>query len=108
MPVGAGTSPQAGSSPAPGQVFSRTAGWERRAMAFIHEDFLLTTEAARRLYHRFAVQAPILDYHNHLPPKEIAENRRFDNLFQIWLEGDHYKWRAMRANGEAERYCTGD
>jgi glucuronate isomerase len=77
-------------------------------MAFIHEDFLLTTAAARRIYHQFAKGEPILDYHCHLPPKDIAENRRFANLFEIWLEGDHYKWRAMRSNGITERYCTGD
>jgi glucuronate isomerase len=68
-------------------------------MSFIHEDFLLTTKTARRLYHQFAEDQPILDYHCHLPPKDVAENRRFQNLFEIWLEGDHYKWRAMRANG---------
>lgn len=77
-------------------------------MKFIHEDFLLTTRAARRLYHQFAEAEPIFDYHCHLPPKDLAENRRFKNLFEIWLEGDHYKWRAMRSNGVAERYCTGD
>lgn len=77
-------------------------------MSFIHDDFLLTTAAARRLYHDYAAPEPILDYHCHLPPKDIAENRQFANLFEIWLEGDHYKWRAMRANGVAERYCTGD
>src|SRR5882757_935570 len=77
-------------------------------MPFIHDDFLLTTKTARRLYHQFAESEPILDYHCHLPPKEVAENRQFQNLFDIWLEGDHYKWRAMRANGVAERYCTGD
>lgn len=77
-------------------------------MAFIHDDFLLTTPAARRLYHEFAAGQPILDYHNHLPPADIANNRRFANLFEIWLEGDHYKWRAMRSNGTPERYCTGD
>src|SRR5436853_4770528 len=75
---------------------------------FIHEDFLLGTRAARRLYHEFAAPQPILDYHCHLSPRDIAENRRFANLFEIWLEGDHYKWRAMRANGVSERYCTGD
>ena len=75
---------------------------------FIHDDFLLTTPAARRLYHEYAAPAPILDYHNHLPPQDIANNRRFANLFEIWLEGDHYKWRAMRANGVAERFCTGE
>ena len=77
-------------------------------MSFIHDDFLLTTAAARHLYHDYAAPEPILDYHCHLPPKDIAENRQFANLFEIWLEGDHYKWRAMRANGVAERYCTGD
>jgi glucuronate isomerase len=75
---------------------------------FIHEDFLLNTRTAQRLYHQFAESEPILDYHCHLPPKDIAENRQFRNLFEIWLEGDHYKWRAMRANGVDERYCTGD
>ena len=68
-------------------------------MSFIHEDFLLDNATARRLYHEFAEDEPILDYHCHLPPKDVAENRRFSNLFEIWLEGDHYKWRAMRANG---------
>ncbi|MGA2134031.1 MAG: glucuronate isomerase [Bryobacteraceae bacterium] len=77
-------------------------------MPFITDDFLLSGRAAKRLYHDFAENEPILDYHCHLPPKDIAENRRFRNLFEIWLEGDHYKWRAMRANGVAERYCTGD
>ncbi len=77
-------------------------------MAFIHEGFLLQGATARRLYETFAAGQPIFDYHNHLPPKEIAENRRFRNLFEIWLEGDHYKWRAMRANGVEERLCTGD
>jgi glucuronate isomerase len=77
-------------------------------MAFIHEDFLLSTAAARRLYHEYAKDEPILDYHCHLPPKDVAENRRFANLFEIWLEGDHYKWRAMRAHGVPERLITGD
>ena len=76
-------------------------------MPFIHDDFLLTTKTARRLYHQFAENEPILDYHCHLPPKDVAENRQFRNLFEIWLEGDHYKWRAMRANGVAEDCCTG-
>ena len=76
-------------------------------MSFIHEDFLLNTKTARRLYHQFAEDQPILDYHCHLPPKDVAENRRFQNLFEIWLEGDHYKWRAMRANGVPESHCTG-
>jgi glucuronate isomerase len=77
-------------------------------MAFITEDFLLSNPAARRLYHAFAEHEPIFDYHCHLPPREIAENRQFRNLTEIWLDGDHYKWRAMRANGVDERYCTGD
>src|SRR5438105_11001924 len=77
-------------------------------MKFIHDDFLLQTRTARRLYHQFAESEPILDYHCHLSPRDIAENRQFGNLTEIWLEGDHYKWRAMRANGVAERYCTGD
>jgi glucuronate isomerase len=76
-------------------------------MKFIHEDFLLHTKTARHLYHQFAAAEPILDYHNHLPPRDIAENRQFRNLFEIWLEGDHYKWRAMRSNGVAEKFCTG-
>src|SRR5688572_18453809 len=77
-------------------------------MPFITDDFLLHSAAARRLYHEHAAGQPILDYHCHLPPADVACNRRFDDLFEIWLEGDHYKWRAMRANGVAERYCTGD
>ncbi len=77
-------------------------------MPFVNDGFLLTSKTASRLYHQYASEEPILDYHCHLPPKDIAENRRFNNLFEIWLEGDHYKWRAMRANGVAERYCTGD
>jgi glucuronate isomerase len=77
-------------------------------MPFIHDDFLLNTPAAKELYHGYAAAEPILDYHSHLPPKDIAGNRRFGNLFESWLEGDHYKWRAMRANGIAEDYCTGN
>jgi glucuronate isomerase len=77
-------------------------------MSFIHDDFLLSTSSASRLYHTFAKDEPILDYHNHLPPKDIAQDRRFKNLFEIWLEGDHYKWRAMRCNGVPEKFITGD
>lgn len=77
-------------------------------MSFIHEDFLLQTEHAKRLYHGYAKDEPILDYHCHLPPEDVASNRQFQNLFEIWLEGDHYKWRAMRANGVGEAYCTGE
>ena len=77
-------------------------------MSFIHDDFLLSTDASQRLYHEHAAKQPIIDYHNHLPPQEIASNRRFGNLYEIWLEGDHYKWRAMRAHGVGEEFCTGD
>ena len=77
-------------------------------MEFIHDDFLLASRTARRLYHGYAAAEPILDYHSHLAPSDIAADRRFNNLFEIWLEGDHYKWRAMRANGVPERLCTGD
>ncbi len=77
-------------------------------MDFIHEDFLLHSKAARKLYHEYAEHEPILDYHSHLSAADIATNRKFANLFEIWLAGDHYKWRAMRANGVAERFCTGD
>jgi len=76
-------------------------------MSFIHDDFLLSNKPARRLYHKFAAAEPILDYHCHLSPRDIAENRQFKNLFEIWLEGDHYKWRAMRTNGIAEDCVTG-
>lgn len=77
-------------------------------MPFIHDDFLLSTKTAQRLYHQFAEEQPIFDYHCHLSPGDIARNRQFKNLFEIWLEGDHYKWRAMRTNGVAEKFCTGD
>ncbi|MDR1493555.1 MAG: glucuronate isomerase [Planctomycetaceae bacterium] len=75
---------------------------------FIHENFLLQNPSAIRLYHEYAAETPIIDYHCHLPPREIAEDRRFENLTQIWLVGDHYKWRAMRAAGVDEKYITGD
>ena len=75
---------------------------------FINDDFLLYSKTARRLYENYAESQPILDYHSHLSPRDIAQDRRFGNLFEIALEGDHYKWRAMRANGISERYCTGD
>ncbi len=77
------------------------------ARPFIHGDFLLENDVARRLYHDVAEPLPIIDYHCHLAPREIAENRRFENLHAIWLEGDHYKWRALRANGVEERLITG-
>ncbi len=75
---------------------------------FITQNFLLQNAQAIELYHRFAEKMPIIDYHCHLPPREIAENRSFDNLSQIWLAGDHYKWRAMRTAGVPERFITGD
>jgi glucuronate isomerase len=74
----------------------------------IHDDFLLETERARDLFHSFAEPLPIIDYHCHIPPQDIAENRSFENLARIWLGGDHYKWRAMRACGVPERFITGD
>ena len=77
-------------------------------MSFIHDDFLLSNDAAVRLYHDYAAQQPIIDYHNHLSPKDIALNRRFENLFEMWVNHDHYKWRAMRANGISEHLITGD
>lgn len=77
-------------------------------MRFIHEDFLLHSKTARRLYHDYAENEPILDYHSHLAAADIAADRRFRDLHEIWLEGDHYKWRVMRANGVPERYCTGN
>src|ERR1700732_2229656 len=79
-----------------------------RYLSFIHEDFLLHSRASQGLYHGYAKTEPILDFHSHLPAAEIAQDRRFQDLTEIWLEGDHYKWRAMRANGVPERYCTGD
>lgn len=76
--------------------------------AFMDQDFLLESETARTLYHKYAANMPILDYHCHISPKEIAEDRRFSNITQVWLGGDHYKWRQMRSNGVAEKYITGD
>ncbi len=78
------------------------------ARPFIHDDFLLDSKRAVELYHGFAADLPILDYHNHLSPAQIAGDTRFENLSQVWLYGDHYKWRLMRAHGVPERFCTGD
>lgn len=75
---------------------------------FLSEDFLLASEPARELYHRYAAPMPIIDYHCHLPPEEIAVNRRFEDLSAVWLAGDHYKWRALRTQGVEERLITGD
>ena len=75
---------------------------------FLDENFLLKTSTARQLYHEFARVMPVIDYHCHLPPAQIAADLQFENLTQAWLYGDHYKWRAMRANGVDESYCTGN
>ena len=75
---------------------------------FLSEDFLLESPVAADLYHRYAAGLPIIDYHCHLSPEQMANDHRFASITEIWLDGDHYKWRAMRANGVAERYCTGD
>ena len=75
---------------------------------FLSEDFLLQTQTAKTLYHQYAEDMPIYDYHCHLPVRDIAENKKFENLTQIWLYGDHYKWRALRANGVKEKYITGN
>lgn len=75
---------------------------------FIHDNFLLMSEAAQQLYHKHAAAMPIIDYHCHLSPSDVAQDRQWTNLTQIWLLGDHYKWRAMRSNGVDERFCTGN
>ncbi|MBS6645469.1 MAG: glucuronate isomerase [Clostridiaceae bacterium] len=76
--------------------------------AFMDKDFLLSTDTAKTLYHDYAEKMPILDYHCHINPQEIFEDRKFDNITQVWLGGDHYKWRQMRSNGVDETYITGD
>jgi len=76
--------------------------------AFMDKDFILQTETAQKLYHEYAAVAPIIDYHCHINPKEIAEDRKFENITQVWLGGDHYKWRFMRSCGVDEKYITGD
>ncbi len=75
---------------------------------FIHDDFILKNETAKKLYHKYSEQLPIMDYHCHLSPREIAEDKRYKNLSEIWLYGDHYKWRAMRSFGIDEKYITGE
>ncbi|MEP7375214.1 MAG: glucuronate isomerase [Chitinophagaceae bacterium] len=75
---------------------------------FMDENFLLHSKPAQQLYHDYAKEMPIIDYHNHLPPDQIANDINFENITQAWLYGDHYKWRAMRINGVDEKYCTGD
>ena len=76
--------------------------------AFIHDDFLLETEFASNLYHNYAAKQPIIDYHCHLSPELIAKDHQFNNITEIWIDGDHYKWRAMRTLGIDERFITGD
>ncbi len=76
--------------------------------AFLGEDFLLNNKIALELYHNTAAKMPIIDYHNHLPPDQIAQNKQFQNISKAWLDGDHYKWRAMRANGINETFITGN
>ncbi|MEM0913444.1 MAG: glucuronate isomerase [Planctomycetota bacterium] len=78
------------------------------AAPYITDDFLLSTETARALYHDYAAAMPIYDYHCHLPPEDLSANRAFETLYDVWLDGDHYKWRAMRQNGVPESHCTGD
>jgi glucuronate isomerase len=75
---------------------------------FIHDNFILDNNHAEKLYHEYAKDLPIIDYHCHLPPEEISGNKQWTDLSDIWLGGDHYKWRALRSNGVAEKYCTGD
>ncbi len=75
---------------------------------FMSENFMLSSETARKLYHTYAADMPIIDYHCHINPREIAENRRFNNITEVWLGGDHYKWRVLRSNGIEEKYITGD
>ena len=75
---------------------------------FLNENFLLTNATAERLYHEYAKHMPIIDYHNHLPPNEVAEDKNFENITRVWLNGDHYKWRAMRTNGVEEAFITGE
>ena len=79
-----------------------------KPLPFIHEDFLLGNDVACELYHDHAAHEPIFDYHCHLPPDQIAANKTFRNLYEVWLAGDHYKWRAMRSNGISEKFCTGN
>ena len=76
-------------------------------MHFLTDDFLLTSETAKVLYHSYAKNAPIYDYHCHIDPKDIYEDKRFSDIAELWLAGDHYKWRIMRSNGVEEHYITG-
>lgn len=82
--------------------------YPQQANSFLSDDFLLQTETARLLYHEYAKGLPVIDYHCHLSPEVIAKNENFQNMTQIWLAGDHYKWRALRTLGIEEKYITGD
>ena len=75
---------------------------------FMDENFLLSNKTAEKLYHEYSEKMPIIDYHCHINPKEILDNKKFENITQVWLYGDHYKWRAMRTYGIDEKYITGD
>ena len=75
---------------------------------FIHADFLLDSKEAKELYHNYAASLPIIDYHNHLSPEAIANNTSYNNISELWLAGDHYKWRAMRVLGIDEKFITGE
>jgi len=83
-------------------------GTDATPRRFLDENFLLYNKTAEQLYHEYAAPMPIIDYHNHLPPEQIANDINFENITQAWLYGDHYKWRAMRTNGVDEKYCTGN
>jgi glucuronate isomerase len=75
---------------------------------FLDENFLLNNKTAQELYHGYAKHMPVIDYHCHLSPQQIAEDKQFKNITEAWLYGDHYKWRAMRTNGVEEKFCTGN
>ena len=77
-------------------------------MSYIKDDFLLKNETAKALYFNYAMEMPIFDYHCHLPERQILENKPFSDIFEIWLAGDHYKWRLMRNFGAEEEYITGN
>ncbi|MCB0566891.1 MAG: glucuronate isomerase, partial [Phaeodactylibacter sp.] len=81
---------------------------KKKIKTFLDEHFLLDNRTAKTLYHEYAKKQPIIDYHNHLPPDEIAADKKFQNLTDVWLKGDHYKWRAMRTMGVPEHYITGE
>ena len=82
--------------------------YSQQQQSFLGDNFLLENDYAATLYHDYAKSMPIIDYHCHLPPQDIAHNRQFANLTEAWLSGDHYKWRAMRTNGVSEHYITGE